>query len=51
VKTNSSGVWKVSNLAPRSYPVNVTLAGYQTQTGTLTVVSGKTIVATTTLVP
>jgi titin len=48
-KTNTAGVWKLSNLAPGTYAISISLSGYQTQTVTMTVAAKATTVAITAL--
>jgi fibronectin type 3 domain-containing protein len=48
-KTNSGGVWKITNLPPGVYNATFSLAGYGTQTGSLTAAAGKTNLAATAL--
>ncbi len=48
-KTNSSGVWKFSNLTSGTYTVAVSLTGYPSRTLTLGALAGQTVLATTTL--
>ena len=47
-KTNSSGLWKVSMVAPGSYSVTATPTGFGAKTFTMTAVAGKTVLAVTT---
>jgi fibronectin type 3 domain-containing protein len=48
-KTNGSGVWQLTNLAPATYSFSVALTGYQGQTFSLAAVAGKTVLGTVTL--
>ena len=48
-KTNGSGVWKISSLAPGTYPVRISLTGYQPQTISASVSAGVTALAVTSL--
>jgi fibronectin type 3 domain-containing protein len=44
-KTNASGTWKISNLKAGTYTESVSLAGYRTQTASVALVGGKTVLS------
>jgi hypothetical protein len=50
-KTNGSGVWKIAGIAPGTRAVAVGLAGYATQSFTMTATAGATIVSVAVLGP
>jgi fibronectin type 3 domain-containing protein len=48
-KTNASGAWQFTNLAPGTYSVGVGLTGYKSQTLSVAAVAGKTVLTAVTL--
>ena len=50
-KTNSSGVWKISNLPPAPYIASISLSGYRGSSVSITCTAGRTVLSTTTLTP
>ena len=50
-KTSTSGVWKLRSVPAGTYPVTVTLGGYQVATATVVATNGQVVLLATVLLP
>jgi hypothetical protein len=48
-KTGNNGVWEVRSLSAGTYTVTISLSGYPTQSATMTLTGGQTVIGITTL--